>query len=137
MWVPLIREGVCYLQRKPASTKFNPDLTSFGEHNFNELTPAAKASVLQFIDHWIKVMSESGSSILGYSAQREQVNGGDERKEFWDVWCRQPTLKFVQSTNTHRLSLPPASITSVTHGVEWMEVGRIRMTRTAMLWPIS
>ncbi|KEY75552.1 hypothetical protein BA78_0796 [Aspergillus fumigatus] len=61
-----------------SSTKFNPDLTSFGEHNLNELTPAAKASVLQFIDHWIKVMSESGSSILGYSAQREQVNGGDE-----------------------------------------------------------
>ncbi|KAM0095801.1 hypothetical protein ACP6JD_000611 [Aspergillus fumigatus] len=88
-----------------SSTKFNPDLTSFGEHNLNELTPAAKASVLQFIDHWIKVMSESGSSILGYSAQREQVNGGDERKEFWDA-----TNAKVRAVNEYAPSFPPTSI---------------------------
>ncbi|KAF7166596.1 hypothetical protein CNMCM5623_000191 [Aspergillus felis] len=65
-----------------SSTKFNEDLTTFGEHKLSELTPAAKASVLQFIDHWIKVMSESGSSILGYSAQREQNKNGDELNKY-------------------------------------------------------
>ncbi|KAK9630031.1 hypothetical protein V6Z98_003581 [Aspergillus fumigatus] len=54
------------------------------ESNFSlaQLFIDASSSVLQFIDHWIKVMSESGSSILGYSAQREQVNGGDELNEY-------------------------------------------------------
>ncbi|KAI5926245.1 hypothetical protein F4810DRAFT_656079 [Camillea tinctor] len=55
-----------------SSTKLNRDLTTFGEHSLDELSPAASASVLQFLTHWITVMSESDNSVLGYAAQREK-----------------------------------------------------------------
>ncbi|XXH03861.1 hypothetical protein Hte_010267 [Hypoxylon texense] len=55
-----------------SSTSFNRDLTTFGEHSLDQLTTAASASVIEFINHWVIVMHESGGSILGYSAQREQ-----------------------------------------------------------------
>ncbi|KAI1634143.1 hypothetical protein F4809DRAFT_643773 [Biscogniauxia mediterranea] len=54
-----------------SSTKFNEALTTLGDLSLDGLAPSTRARVVEFITHWITVMSESGNSILGYSAQRE------------------------------------------------------------------
>ncbi|KAI4862027.1 hypothetical protein F4820DRAFT_464061 [Hypoxylon rubiginosum] len=68
-----------------SSTSFNQDLTTFGEHSLDQLTPEARATVIEFINHWVTVMRESGSSILGYSAQREKGPNERERSCFSSV----------------------------------------------------
>ncbi|PYH77439.1 hypothetical protein BO82DRAFT_423674 [Aspergillus uvarum CBS 121591] len=63
-----------------SSTKFNEDITTLGKAKLSDLSGDSRASLLRFIDHWIKGMSENGKSILGYSAQREVSKSADERK---------------------------------------------------------
>lgn len=62
-----------------ATTKWNPDLSEFGDKNdeFRNLTPEARATFDGFIQRWLNVMNQKGQSILGYSAERQE---DDERK---------------------------------------------------------
>ncbi|PYH40188.1 uncharacterized protein BP01DRAFT_370097 [Aspergillus saccharolyticus JOP 1030-1] len=61
-----------------SSTKFNVDLSNTGDTKLDDLSGDSRASLLTFIDHWIKGMSENGKNILGWSAQREHSKAADE-----------------------------------------------------------